>query len=334
MAGRGTRATAADYNAVQTTISNVLGIGSGTSGYGQFVASSPVSAGATITVAQWTNIRADLAKARQHQTNVAVVDGLASIAANRGSPFQTLQVITASTSISEDIRDQYDQFASGTNSNRALAAAAQLSSATNFSTTNRTTNWGGATDTISHTVTMNFGGYTSGSLTVPAADHARCFFNAGGSIRISASRTGGSGTSKDTNWSNMLSLFGTFTFGSTSSSVSGSINSGGSIASSTGFHSLTVGAGATTVFSQAASSVYVENRYTIAVARPTASQLVFTITFADNDAGDLPVPSPPPPYGPLVDEEVTGTLSSVVDYIRPVGSNVDVPAPTGSASAL
>jgi len=74
MAGRGTRATATDFNNIQSTVSSVMGLGSGQTGYGQAVASSPVAAGSVISTTQWTNIRSDMSKARQHQTNVAVVE--------------------------------------------------------------------------------------------------------------------------------------------------------------------------------------------------------------------------------------------------------------------
>lgn len=341
MAGRGTRATATDFNNIQATIASVLGAGTGQTGYGQAVASAQVAAGSVISTTQWTNLRNDLSKARQHQTNVAVSDGAASIAANRGSPFQTLQILTSSTTISEDIRDQYNQFAAGVNTNRALANSAQLSAATAPSgITNpiaRSGTWGGASQaqSLSHTFTLTFGGYTQGSTTISAADHARCFFNAGGVIQLTSSRSGSDATSKDTDWNNMLSGFNRFNFAGTSSYLTapGSFNSGGSISSGTGFHSLTVGAAATTVFSQASSvSKYAENRYLIAVARPTSSTLTFTITWQDNDIGDDTTPGDA--YVNRVDEQVTGTINSNIFVIRPNTANVDVPAPTASATAI
>jgi len=75
---------------------------------------------------------------------------------------------------------------------------------------------------------------------------------------------------------------------------------------------------------------YVENDYIIKVRRPTASTLEFVITFRDDDAGDQTG------IGSAVDEEVTGTLTSLVRCTRPsgTGGNVDVPAPTGVATAL
>jgi len=340
MAGRGTRATATDFNNIQSTVSSVMGLGSGQTGYGQAVASSPVAAGSVISTTQWTNIRSDMSKARQHQTNVAVVDGPASVSANRGSPFQTLQVVTSSTTISEDIRDQYNQFSTGTSADKALANTGQLSAATAPSgITNpisRAGTWGGASQaqSLSHSFTLTFAGYTQGSLTVSAADHARCFFNAGGSVYITSSRSGTAATTKDTDWTNMLTGFNTLNFAGTSTSlISGSVNAGGTISSGTGFHSLTIGAAGTTVLSQSSSvSVYAENRYLVSVSRPTASTLTFTITWQDNDIGDDTTPSDA--FVNRVDESVTGSINSNLFVRRPNTANVDVPAPTATATAI
>lgn len=326
-----TQATAAAYNAIQTTIASVMGVGSADTGYGQALLSSQVSPGQIISVSQWANLRSDLAKARVHQTNVTVADGLASNAANRGSPWQTLQVIGASTFISELIRDQYSQFASGVSLNKAQAAAAQLLSGVAVSSTPRAGNWGGASQvqSLSHSITVTFGGYTQGSLTVSPENHARAFFNAGGSIQISASRTGTAATTKDTDWTNMLSGFTNLNFRANSSSTDSALNSPGSVQTTRGFYNVTVGAAAVSLLTQASSvSKYAENRYIVTVQRPTSNTIRFNITFQDNDTGDQTG------LGGPVDESVTGTITSVCRCTRPQGSNVDVPAPTGSATAL
>lgn len=341
MAGRGTRATATDFNNIQSTVSSVMGVGSGQTGYGQAVASSQVTAGSVISTTQWTNIRSDMSKARQHQTNVAVVDGAASIAANRGSPYQTLQILTSSTTISEDIRDQYNQFATGINTDKALANTGQLSAAAAPSgITNpisRAGAWGGASQaqSLSHTFTLTFAGYTQGSLTVSAADHARCFFNAGGIVQLTSSRSGTAATTKDTDWTNMLAGINILNFAGTSTSFisPGAVNAGGTISSGTGFHNLTVGAAATTILSQSSSvSKYAENRYLVSVSRPTSSTLRFTITWQDNDIGDDTTPADA--FVNRVDESVTGTINSSIFVRRPNTVSVDVPAPTATATAI
>jgi hypothetical protein len=330
MAGVGTRATAADFNAIQSVISSVMGIGSGTQGYGQTIASATVSANAAITEAQWDNIRSDLTRARVHQTNTAV----ATNSTATGSPWQTLFDVTNSTVISESIRAQYQSFVdNGVNLNRFTMAAAQSTPDSVLSTTTRTASWGAPGNlSISHTITVTWPGY--GILS--AADHMRCFFNAGGFIQIRASRTGAAATSKDTDWTNMLgngtvnSGFGDVIIRGQSSTYTGSIyGSGFAFPTSTGFHTMSSSSGAPTRFMNQGSFVtqYAENRY-ILDAYKTANTMVFTVTFQDADTGDQTG------LGPGVDETVTGTLTSTCLCTYPSGANVAVNPPTASATAL
>jgi hypothetical protein len=330
MAGVGTRATAADYNAIQSVISSVMGIGSGTQGYGQTISSATVSANAAITETQWDNIRSDLTKARVHQTNTAV----ATNSTATGSPWQTLFDVTNSTVISESIRAQYQSFVdNGVNLNRFTMAAAQSTPNAVLSTTTRTASWGAPGNlSISHTITVTWAGY--GILS--AADHMRCFFNAGGFIQIRASRTGTAATSKDTDWTNMLgngtvnSGFGDVIIRGQSSTYTGSIyGSGFAFPTSTGFHTMSSTSGSPTRFMNQGSFVtqYAENRY-ILDAYKTSNTMVFTVTFQDADTGDQTG------LGPGVDETVTGTLTSTCLCTYPSGANVAVNPPTASATAL
>jgi hypothetical protein len=331
-----------DYNSIQTVIAGVLGVGTGNSGYGQALSSSAVASNAIISKAQMAALRTDLSKARVHQTNTAVADGLASIAGNRGTPWQTLQDvnIVGATLVSENIRDQYSQFATGVQSNEDTASAAQLTPGIAVTSQSRSADWNGS---ISTTFTVTFGGYTQGSLTVSGADHARCFFNAGGSFQLTAnnlSYPAGASFSKSDDWHNLLVGFGTLTFSRSTSSITGSLNAGGSVASSTGFRSLTVGAAATRILTQTSSvSVYNENVFYVDVARPTAATMTFKLTYFDQDTGGnqspvAPGSSPGTPAGPVIDENVQGTLSGTLTTTRPSGANVDVPAATGTASAI
>lgn len=356
MAGTGTRATATDYNNVQSSIANIMGVGSGTNGYGQPITSSQVSPGAVISSAQWNNLRNDLIKARTHQSGCTVVDGLATT--YTGSPWQVLQIITSSTAVSEAIRGQYTSFSTGVagavatvNSNPTGTGlppgssyiGGQLAAPTAISTTTRSTSWGapGAL-TISHTVTVTFPGYTSGSLTVSAADHMRCFFNAGGYLQVTASLAGGTSATagtKDADWKNMLSGFVSYNLSNTSSSLGagGAINAGSAanpavapgIFTAVGFTSLVTGNPASYALVQGSSfSKYLENRYTIQLAKPTTNTLTFLITFLDNDLGDQVG------IGAGTDESITGTITSTVLVSRPTGAYVSIPTPTASSTVL
>ena len=344
MAGVNTIIPPLDYNSIQSVISTVLGVGSGNAGYGQALSSAQVSAGAIVTVAQMVALRNDLSKARVHQTNTAISDGVASTPANIGSPYQTLQLITipsvAPVKIQEAIRDQYSQFATGVQTNEDVAAAGQLTAGVSITSTTRSADWNG---TISHTVTITFAGFNNGSVAVSAADHARVFFNAGGKITYTASNASwpaDASATKSQDWADMLSGLGTVSFGASATAISGGVNSPGSVASGTGFRSLTIAGAASTILTQASSvSVYNENRFTIDVSRPTSSTLLFVLTFADLDTGGVQQPvapgsTPGQAAGPVVDEPVKGTLTSTVTCTYPSGANVTVPAPTGSATAI
>jgi hypothetical protein len=354
MAGRGTRATASDFNNIQSTVNSVLGLGSGTQGYGQTVTSSQVASGAIITVAQWTTLRADLVKCRTHQTNLAVANGAANISANRGAPCQTLEVITSSTVISEDIRDQYNLFTNGSpgtigiNAERNLANAAQLSAATAPSGVTNPSQYAGAwgvnasnTRYLRQIYTVTFPGYThAGGLVVSAANHIRCFFNAGGRIQFTSNRSGTANNTKDTDWTNMLTGMGSFVFAASTSSVTGTFNpgNGGTLpGSNIGYFGATPSY-QTLVNVASTQSKYTENRFTVEVQTSGTNALLFRLTWADNDAGDLPVTPAPPGAQPVVDEPVNGNATSRMEsscfVVSPnVSATVDVPAPTASAAA-
>lgn len=322
---KGDRVTRVAYNTLQASVANIVGIGSDQVGYGQQVLSRQANVGEVVSAALVSHLRTDMAKAWAHQTNTVVVDNF-----EIGPPNLKLY---QSGDVLRDFITQYNDFVNnattGILARRNLANINQLTSGVEITSTTRTASWGGLTDVISHTVTVTFNGYTQGTLSVSPNNHARVFFNAGGSIQISASRTGGTGSTKDTTWTNLLSGFGVLSFRGSSSSITGTLNSGGSLASSTGFFGLIVGAAPTTILIQPGpAGVYAENDYVVQVSRPTSNTIAFTITFRDDDAGDQTG------TGAAVDEEVTGTLTSLIRCTRPSGSNVDVPSPTGTSTTL
>lgn len=344
---KGDRITTAAYNNLQSTTGLVLG--PTTNGYGQFLNSAQALASTVITASQWNNLRADMSRAYLHQTGSSAVDTLAI--QNLNPP--NLQVVGSSTAISDAILTQYSNFATFINNNRTQHNASQLTPNIAITSTQRTANWGGATDVISHTVTLTFNGYTQngGAFTVSPADHARYFFNAGGFIQISATFTPTAAPvgSKNEMWQTLLSQFNQIRFSDNNTTALGSSNTnvapsteGGvgptadsttpGVASTTGFLSLVTGSTTHTQIFRTTGPTgrYIENDYIIKVRRPTASTLEFVITFRDDDAGDQTG------VGAAVDEEVTGTLTSIVRCTRPSGTapNVDVPAPTGVATAL
>jgi hypothetical protein len=146
----------------------------------------------------------------------------------------------------------------------------------------------------------------------------RYFFNAGGKILVSANRSGGTSSSKNTTWDTMFSQMGEFQMDYTQTTFTGSASG-----SSTGWFDLST---SNTLVGQknAPSGSYAENRYYIYARRDAGStQLILTIEFQDLDAGD-----------PNFDENVDGTLNSVIGQYRPSGANVSVTSPTASQSGM
>lgn len=297
--------TAAQYNGLQSRINTIMGTGSGTNGYGQTLASSQVSAGDVITAADFDNLRTDLNKANNHQSgsnaaigNIAVGQIIGADAS--GTSLGALNVTT------EGFND-YDVAVGVIETNKLLLDSGN-SSVESAKTSQRTSAWGGGGGgTVDHQFTVTFS----------SANARRHFFNSGGEIRFSASRTGGSG-SKNNDWTTLLSNMGTIKMNYTQTTSTGS-GSGSSIGSNdlTGSYQ--------TIFSKSGSGVYAENLYRIRARQDSSSVLRFDIDFQDNDLGDDQGGAGS--TGP-VDENVTGTLTSTIQQLRATGSNVSVVSPT------
>jgi hypothetical protein len=165
-----------DYNNIQTKIANILGTGSGQSGYGQTLASSQVAADAVIDDAHWDNLRTDLLKARQHQTGVDESANLTDV--NVG------QVID------DAVITPYETFATTVETNKFVIAANQQS--TSAATTGTAGVWNG---TLTGFVTFTFA----------SANAARFFFNSGGIVQVRGIAgnglfDGGGSRPKDVTW--------------------------------------------------------------------------------------------------------------------------------------
>ncbi len=304
---------AADYNNVQDTVQTLLGTGLADQGYGQAVGSSQVAINNKVTVGQWSVLRTDLLKIRTHQTGV---DETAN-----------LTVPTTSDKITNEFVNQYKTYATTCTTNRFSIASNQGQEEA-FVSRQRVTAWNGV---LTHTATVTFA----------SSNAARHWFNAGGQFRFTASRSGGSATSKNTIWENLLSDMGTITLAANGTTYSGT---GGTAQTSTGWYQLTTSN--TKIFEKpAAAGVYNENDYIIYARKNasdnTATELTLVIEFRDDDSGDQRSVDPGTlgvdglgTAGPGVDEDVDGTLTSVVRIFRPIGSNVELTAPAVSESGL
>jgi membrane-bound inhibitor of C-type lysozyme len=166
----------------------------------------------------------------------------------------------------------------------------------------RTTQWNGS---VTHEFTVTFGD----------ADKRRHFFNAGGQIFLTANLSSGSGA-KYTDWATMFNNMGTikFAYNNTSSTGTGT---------GTGIGNYTLSGSYQTIFTKSGSGVYAENTYIVQAKQNSTTQIQFLVRFSDNDSGD-----------PAIDENVVGTLTSVIQQRRPSGQYVSVVGPSYSNTSL
>ena len=280
-------------------VNTVWGAGTGDKGYGQSGTLSPVSTGTVITATQWANLLNRISVIANHQgssitsvTNPTVGDTITAFAALQGNI--------------------------NTVFNNRLNAAASGTDITSGGSTSGTTSWYVQAQT---TTTVTFAN----------ANAARYFFNAGGMIRLTPTRSGGSNT-KSQNWNALATACGTlaFTGGGTrtiaSTEYTGTNKIGGSgttniLASTTGFYNLTPGAAATVIFKQFATggAYYVLNFIEVDVALNSAStQLTFRMTFRDDAIDRTTLPSG---ASNLLDR-VDGTTGSVTVARQPSTTHI------------
>ena len=302
----GDKITELDYNTLQNNIEVIMGTPAGSTettatGYNQTLLSSQISVGNDVTAAQWDNLRTDITKAYTHQFGSA----------------PTITNVTTSNKITATIYNQYESLittVSGDPNRYTIAAApvAQFTIVTGQTAT-LASGWNG---TQIHQFTATFS----------SSNERRAFFNAGGAIRINLSLAYTGTEAKTLDWKTMMSDLGTVKFNYKETTY------GSSSVDTTGNYDVT-----TTTWNQIAvengTNPYSENDITIQVRQNSNAQLEFRVLLREDDAGDRPVPSPPPPYGPLVDENVKGTTTSTITIIKPNGSNVSVPAPVIAAAA-
>ena len=265
-----------DYNTIRDKIVSILGTGTASRGYGQPVASTTVYSGNTITKLQWDGLRYDLITAKIHQTGLApsvvTVAGNSPIGYGAGSA-----------------NYNYDTIAEQTILNRFNIEPSQ-SIVASKATQTLLTAW---STQAQCTLTVTF----------PTANDARYFFNSGGKIRFTTTRTGGTPIPQNNAWSNLLSTVGTQAFG-------------GNTPVLVNFYNLT---NAYQIFHQESSSTpYSLNYYRLEVlsnvvdnSLGTATVLTFRITLQD-DYVDI-YPAPP-------GDSVDGTLTVAISELKAVGA--------------
>jgi hypothetical protein len=284
--GVGQLIEADDYNTIRNKIANVVGTGAGNSGYGQTVQSSLVNQGAVVTADQWNLLKSDIFNALLHQdgTNPTIVDATVENVIKYGAGEPNFQ---------------YNTLADRAIENRFNLGAGQFAVELG-ATRSETISW---SNSVSSTVTVNFN----------TADQARYFFNSGGKVRFTSTRTGGSATTQNSSWTSLLSAVGTRSFDANSQGLN--------------FYNLT--STAQNWIRQTPSGTYSDNEFRINVScnvtnnsTGTATQLTFEVVWTDSYT-DPDIPGGQQ-FAP--DDVVDGTLSLDVDQVKPVG----VLQPTGS----
>jgi hypothetical protein len=192
------------YNDFATSVNAIWGTGSGDAGYGQGTTVSSVSAGTTITAAQWTTLLARMNSIASHQSSSITAISNPSAGGT----------ISAFTALSTNI---------GTiTTNRHNVHARQSVSNTNRDNTN----------TFTGTLTFNH------KWAWASANQARYFFNAGGRLSISGSQSGHGSDSKGNEWANLLTQAGTYYVYAQTSGKSGGSGSPSVNDTNKGYHDL------------------------------------------------------------------------------------------------
>lgn len=149
----------------------------------------------------------------------------------------------------------------------------------NVLTSTRTTSWN---NTVEHVFTISFSNSTEKSL----------FFQYGGRIKISASRSGGTSSTKNTNWTLMLDSMGSIELGDTASYYNNTTQ-----VSAIGQQDLT--GSYSTIYTGTGSGAYSSNTVTVSALNLSVLTIQMRLRLQDGTSG-------------TIDEDVDGTLTSTV----------------------
>lgn len=315
-----------DYNDIKNKIDGIMGSGSGPNGYGQIINSTTVNESTRITIDDWGRLRNDIINAYRHIYGVAPVIALPV----EGGTVRYSNTFTPDSGTIDAPVTQFDTYANNIIANKWTVHPSQSATQSAGSTS---TTWPGVygnfwTSRIQSTITVSW----------TNATQARYFFNSGGEIRISASRSGGSTNQQNTSWTSILSSAGTRAFG-------GNLpGTGTSPLDGTNFYKCTNSY--QQWYSNSGSSPYGSNTYRINARTPgvtnnstgTASSLEFLVEFIDNYVDPGQHPSNPVPD---TIDAVDGTFTVSVSYLyatgvlNPVGvGNFVVQQPTVSLGVI
>lgn len=241
--------TASDWDIARNNILLITGSATGSQeGWGQSFSVYDPTAGATISD---TNTN-DIINAAQDIATYVGASVTVSDVANAGS----IQETDLNT-IQSTITNAYN--------NRFSASSSYLSTEAKIDST-RTSSWN---TSVTHNFTVDFS----------SDAHAKEFFNAGGKITFSASRSGGATNDQNTDWTNLLSAMGTIKMGYTSVTASSGSNTG-----SRGFYDLT--SSMQEIYIKTGSGSYSSNYYQIQASYASGTGTIsFQVTMSDVHTG-------------------------------------------------
>ena len=269
--------SATDYNTIRNKIIRIVGTGDGNRGYGQSINSSEVSSGNIITKSQYDLLRFDIYNALFHQTGST--PAITTVAVDSVIRFGASHPNT-----------QYDTLSNTADANRFDVGTGQFTVEAGTSTT-FSSPWSNQLTCI---VTATFS----------TAEQARFFFNSGGKIRFSSSRSGGATSDQNTSWTQLLSSVGTQAFGGNTPA--------------TNYYTLTNSYQNWFTSSPGSSFAYIANTLQIDAKCEVANNVNGTgriIDFRIRYTDSYTDPGPPDPG-----DSVDGTLVLTVDQIRAVGT--------------
>ena len=281
-------------------LNTLWGTGTGDYGYGETGSViAAVSAGATITATQWETL----------------VGRMETIAAHQGTSVTAVATITAGdtidaiTTLSNDINTLW--------TNR-MNAAASGTAITTGGTSTRTAQWAGTggPQTVNTTQRVAFA----------SAAAARYFFNGGGLVQLTFSRSGGTTHDKNAEWTDQCTKMGTITFsGSNSHFVAGVAYAGttqtgggaggsGSAKSTLDYHDMTTSY-QQLIVKYADTAPYTAN-YIKIEALADGANLDIKTTFQD-DAADTGNPTHITEGDSQILDVVNGTLTVTMSVVPP-----------------
>ena len=264
--------TAQRYNQLQARVAEILGNGSGTSGYGQSTSSSPVVGKVGGQVTQSTdvvdaddmiNLLQDMIKIRRHQIGPSAVVELEEVLAQ-------VDVISEDTSPGSNKGiAQFETFQTTLETDKFLVDKATQTTNQFITTSQRTEIWN---ETVSHKFNIEF----------ESGNRRRHFFNAGGEILITP-ELDISGVSnpnlKTTTWATMLGNVGIVSMNHTRTTTTFPLDATITVAE-IGNYDLT--SEFQTIFEKTITGTYADIDYTIRAREVSDSVIEFDCQFNDD----------------------------------------------------